>query len=287
MNDSYAIELNNVTKQYKKSDFVLDSITCNFPRHSIVGLVGENGSGKTTLISIILNQLHRDSGEINVLGLDNIHEDYLIKRRIGVSIDECCYHPCFTPKDINGIMKYIYSNWNKKKFLNYLRQFKIDASCRIEKMSKGMKSKLVLAAALAHETDLLIFDELTSGLDPVIRDDILNTLHQYVENGNGSVLFSTHITSDLDKVADYVLFIHNGKQVLFDSVQNLHRDYTLVEIDNGDEPNFPIEKIIARNTRNKQQYLLKNCSDLIVSNHPTRAPSLEEIMMVFIKGENS
>ena len=209
------IEIKGLCKSY--GDFSLNNINLTLPGGSILGLIGENGAGKTTTIKCILNLIRRDAGEITVLGHDNIREEKLAKQDIGLVLDECFFHDTLRPRDVEKILAPAYKNWDSDLFRSYLDKFGLPEKKLIKEFSRGMKMKLSLSAALAHHPKLLILDEATAGLDPVIRDEILDEFLGFIQDEDHAILMSSHITSDLEKVADYIAYIHQGEVVLSDA----------------------------------------------------------------------
>lgn len=203
------IEIRGLCKKY--DGFALDHIDLTLPGGTIMGLIGENGAGKTTTIKCILNLVRRDAGEIRLLGRDNLREEALAKQDVGVVLDECFFHDTLKPKDLERILAPVYRNWDSELFQDYLDKFKLPEKKLIKEYSRGMKMKLSLAAALAHRPKLLILDEATAGLDPVVRDEILDEFQGFVCDEEHAILISSHITSDLEKVADYITYIHQGR----------------------------------------------------------------------------
>ncbi len=226
-----AIEIKNLSKKYK--GFELKNINLTLPRGCIMGLVGENGAGKSTTIKLILDMIPRDSGEITVLGKDNQKDFHLTKQDIGVVLDNVGLFGGFAPKDVNKIMKNTYTNWNEKLFFEYLEKFDVPAK-KFEKMSKGMKMKLGIAIALSHDAKLLILDEATSGLDPVIRDEIIDIFGEFTRDESRSVLISSHITSDLEKICDYFAFIRKGELALVEEKDRLYEKYCVIRMSKED-----------------------------------------------------
>ena len=194
-----AIEINGLTKKY--DGFTLDSISFAVPKGCIMGFIGQNGAGKTTTIQALLNIIKTDDGTINMLGMDHIKDEYAIKEQIAAVFDELPFHESFTANQVNTIF-------------SYLDRFSLPRKKKIAKFSKGMKMKLQIATALSHEAKLLIMDEATTGLDPVVRNEILDIFREYIQDEDHSVLMSSHITSDLEKIADCVTFIDRGKILL-------------------------------------------------------------------------
>ena len=212
MDDSYVIELKNVKKDY--GDFVLDNISFSVPTGSVCGFIGQNGAGKTTTIQIILDAIKRDGGEVCVFGKNIDEGTAALKEDIGVVFDEMGFHDFLTPKQINTVMKNIYKNWDETAFFDYLKKFSLPAKKACGKFSRGMRMKLQIATAMSHKAKLLIMDEPTSGLDPIVRNEIIQIFREFVIEEDHSILLSSHITTDLEKIADEVVFIDAGKIVL-------------------------------------------------------------------------
>lgn len=206
------LEVNNLCKTY--DSFSLKNINLELPKGTIMGLVGENGAGKSTTIKSILNLINTNNGTVKIFGLDMKEKEIEIKEDIGIVLDEGFFSEYLTPLDINDIMTNIYKNWSKESFLKYLEDFKLPKDKTSKEFSTGMKMKLKIAVALAHKPKLLILDEPTSGLDPIARQDILDIFQDFIQDEEHSVLVSSHITSDLETIADYISFINNGQIVL-------------------------------------------------------------------------
>lgn len=277
----YVIDIYNLTKKYPS--FTLDNVNLQIPSGRIVGLVGENGAGKTTLISLILNQLKKDAGKIKIFGKDNIEEEYRIKQEIGFLVDECCFHYCLSATDIRNIMRSIYKNWDDAEFDSFLARLKVNSKKKVSEMSKGMKNKLMLAVALSHKPTLLILDEVTSGLDPVVRDDILLLLKDYAHQRKTTVFFSTHITSDLDKIADDIAFIHDGKLVFFETLEKLRKDYLLLKCSTDECQAINKQDVFVTYCRNDECLLLVK-SGSQHSKGTLSIPTIDDIMLLYIKG---
>ena len=221
------LEINNITKDYKK--FKIDNISFNLPKGYIMGFIGANGAGKTTTIKLILNMIKRDSGEIKVFGLDNIREEERIKEQIGVVFDECYYLEDCTLNDVEKAVSMFYKNWNSSIYEKYLKEFNLARDKKVKDLSRGMRMKLMIAVAFSHEAKLLILDEPTSGLDPVARDEFLDILRDYIEDEEKSVIFSSHITSDIEKIADYITYINNGKIIFTGEKDEFLEKYCIIK----------------------------------------------------------
>jgi len=206
------MELKNLAKQYE--GFRLDNVNITLPKGSIMGFVGENGAGKSTTIKLILNLIHRDSGAVTVFGLDNIKDERQIKEDIGVVLDESSFPDNMNAASVGKIMRHIYKNWDSAVYAGRLQAFALPPEKPVKDYSRGMKMKLSIAVALSHKAKLLILDEATSGLDPIVRDEILDIFMEFIQDEEHSIFLSSHIISDLEKIADYITFIHKGK-ILF------------------------------------------------------------------------
>ena len=224
-----ALEIRDLCKSYK--EFELSHLDLTLPMGCIMGLVGENGAGKSTTIKLILNAIKRDNGTISILGRDNRENFELTKEDIGVVLDESGYADCLTAKQIEQMLKNIYRNWDSQLFHAYLQKLKVPSDKQYKELSKGMKMKLCIAVALSHQAKLLILDEATSGLDPVVRDEVLDIFSEFTRDENHAVLISSHIVSDLEKICDYIAFMHNGKLMLCEEKDLLKAQYGIVRCD--------------------------------------------------------
>ena len=212
--DTMALAVTGVTKHYD-SGFALDDVTFDLPKGYIMGLIGPNGAGKSTLIKLILNMIRRDHGSIRVLGLDNIIDEEAVKERLGVVFDSSYLYEQWKVSKVERIVAPLYPAWNGDRYRRYLDDFGLggaqNGKKKIKDLSRGMQMKLMLAIALSHDAKLLILDEPTSGLDVLARDELMDMLHAYIEDGEHSVLFSTHITVDLERAADFIAYITGGR----------------------------------------------------------------------------
>lgn len=202
-----AIELKNLRKQYE--NFTLDDISLTLPRGCIMGFIGENGAGKSTTIKAMLGLIRPDGGEIRLLGRDPA--DRSVMEKVGMVLDSGLFPGEMRLSELERVLRSVYRHWDSPRFRELLERFELDPKKRIKGLSRGMTMKLSLAAALSHHAELLILDEATSGLDPVVRDDILDLLLEFIQDEGNSVFLSSHITGDLEKIADYIVFLHKGK----------------------------------------------------------------------------
>lgn len=225
-NSENAIDVHNLTKKYH--DFTLDNISFTVPKESIMGFVGENGAGKTTTIKAILDLIHADEGEISVLGFNSKQLPRELKSQIGVVFDGSNLHDNMNVDNINTVMKNIYPNWDEKAYNANIEKFQLPRKKIIKEFSRGMKMKLSIAVALSHHSKLLILDEATSGLDPMVRDEILDLFLDFIQDEEHTILLSSHIISDIEKIADYVTFIHQGKIIFCESKDNLIYQYGVI-----------------------------------------------------------
>ena len=228
------LEINGLCKNY--DSFQLKDISFSLPKGYIMGFVGENGSGKTTTIRSILNMAKIDSGKISVFGLDSIKDTIAIKERLGVVFDSLYLAEHLTVKQIEKQLNPFYKNWSSEEFFRRINDFDLPDNKKIGEFSKGMKMKLMIAVALSHKAELMILDEPTSGLDPVARDELLDILSEYIQDENCGVLFSTHITADVERIADYVTILHNGKVWFTGTKDELVENYAVIK---GAEKDFP------------------------------------------------
>ena len=221
-----ALELKNVSKSF--SGFCLDNISLTLPSGCIMGLIGENGAGKSTTIKLILDMLHKDSGTITILGKDNGKDISLIKEDIGVVMDEVGIPECLTAKQVGKVMKHTFRNWNETEYARLLQKLSLPDNKPFKDFSRGMKMKLGIAVAMSHGAKLLLLDEPTSGLDPVVRDEVVDMFYDFTRDENHSILISSHIVSDLERLCDYVAFLHKGKLLLCEEKDVLLSEYSII-----------------------------------------------------------
>jgi ABC-2 type transport system ATP-binding protein len=277
-----ALVLENVTKQYK--EFKLDNINLTVPCGSIMGLVGENGAGKSTTIKLILDLIKRDSGTITVLGEDNQKNGKTIKEKLGVVLDESCFAETLTYRDINRIMKNIFQTWHADVFSQYMNRFKLSSTKTIKEYSRGMKMKLAISVALSHEAQLLVLDEATSGLDPIIRDEILDVFLEFIQDEHHAILVSSHIVSDLEKICDYITFIHQGKMVFSETTDELTERYGVLKCSVDQFKQLDKQQVIGyrENKFGVEALVLKEKID---HQYVVDRASIEDIMLYHVKGK--
>ena len=280
------IEIKNLVKKYDNR-FTLGSIDLEIPNGVIVGLIGENGAGKTTLIKSILNILKIDEGNIKIFNKDFNKEENTIKEDIGVVLDNMFFPEILTPKDINIVMKDIYKKWDEELFKKYLNDFGLNINKQIKTMSKGMRKKLEIATSLSHHPKILILDEPTSGLDPVVRNEVLDIFLDFIQDEEHTILLSTHITSDLEHIADKIIFINKGKILLDKNRDDLLDNYGILKCDIDSFDTISKEDIIVYK-KNKYNYeiLVDNISKIKkkYKNCIVDKITLEKIMVLMIKG---
>ena len=281
---SAAVEVKNLQKSY--SGFALQNVSFCVPQGSIVGLIGENGAGKTTTIKAMLNLIDIEGGEISVLGSSSKLANET-REEIGVVFDDLCFHENLSVSQIGRVMQGLYKKWDMALFRQYCQRFSLDGKKRVGELSKGMKMKLSITAALSHWPRLLILDEATSGLDPVMRDEILDVFLDFIQEEQNSILLSSHITSDLEKVADYIVFLHQGKVIFSLPKDTLLYQYGILrcrteefhQMDKADilayrKKDFEWEVLVANKGKAAQKY--KKC---VID-----PATIEEIMLLYSKG---
>ena len=278
---SNVLEIKNLTKYY--DGFTLDNISLALPQGSIMGFIGENGAGKSTTIKLILNVIHRDRGEVKIFGRDNLIYDSELKQSVGVVYDESNFPESMTPKNINVILRRIYRNWDQQAFFQYLDQFALPADKELKTFSRGMKMKLSIAVVLSHQAKLLILDEPTSGLDPVVRDEILDIFLDFIQNEEHSIFLSTHITSDIEKIADYIAFIHQGKIVFVAEKDELLNQYGVLKC--GFDDFEKLDRRIVKGFRKNRFGVEALVEKQRFKGHVIDAATIEDIMLFTLRGE--
>lgn len=277
------LEVNGLTKKYK--GFTLENINFTIPAGYIMGYVGRNGAGKTTTLGLITHQVKADGGCIKINGMEYKENPEKYKEMIGYIQDICYFPGDFTLIDIKGIMKDFYQTFQEEKFMDYVKKWKLPEKKKIKDFSKGMQVRLMFAGILARDTRLLILDEATNGLDPVVKQEILEILQDYIQDGERSVIFSTHILNDLEQIADYIFFLHEGKQVMYDTKDEILEKYILVKGGLEDLNEYMEKNLIGLKKTSvgfegiiesdKSIHLSKNCV--------VEKPAIDQIIVSYIK----
>ncbi|MCI9151952.1 MAG: ABC transporter ATP-binding protein [Lachnospiraceae bacterium] len=282
-----ALTITGLTKKY--NHFTLDHISFSIPSGSIVGLIGENGAGKTTTVNAMLGLIKRDSGKITILGQDLDKLDRATKGKVGVVFDRFSFSEELTPIRLSKIVGEIYSIWDQSYFMNLLSRLNIPAEKKIKAFSKGMKAKLSMAVAFAHRPQLLILDEVTSGLDPIVRDDILDMLLEFVQDEEHSILISSHITSDLEKVADYIVFIHAGRIIFCKPKDELLEHYGIMKCGAAQFEEIDKNDMVAYRRQDYEWQILVAHREKAAKKYPKAMvipATIDEIMLLYVKGEH-
>jgi len=284
---SNALEVHNLHKTY--GDFTLDSISFTLPAGYIMGFVGQNGAGKTTTIRCIFNMATRESGEIKIFGLDNVRDELAIKQELAAVFDEIFFVDTWRVREVEKALRGFYSGWDSRLYSEYIKKFELSPEKRVKELSRGMKMKLMLAVAMSHDAKLLIMDEPTSGLDPVARDELLNILREYIADGEKSVFFSTHITSDLDRIADYITLIDHGKIFYTGTKDGLIEHFCIVKGSKTDLTDDMKKKIIGLSITSAGFTGMLPSSELkgLPSGIVTESPAIDEILVHISKGGNN
>lgn len=282
------LELQQICKSFPKSNFILDKLSFSLPYGAILGFVGENGAGKTTTIGCILNTVRKDSGMVKLFGKEMRDIDTDIREKIGVVYDGDNFPGFWTAKQLSQVMEGIYTQWDNALFQKYLDDFHLPVKQKIKNYSRGMTMKLAIAVALSHHPQLLILDEATSGLDPIMRDEMLDVFLEFVQEESHSILLSSHITSDLEKVADYITFIHNGKLIMTASKNDLVYNYAVMRCKESQFLALDPSDIIAYRKRDFQIDVLVNNGKEAQRKYKGSVVdhvSVDEIMLLLVKGE--
>jgi ABC-2 type transport system ATP-binding protein len=284
---SNALEVQNLNKTY--GDFTLNSVSFSLPAGYIMGFVGQNGAGKTTTIRCIFNMATRESGDIKIFGLDNIRDELAIKQELAAVFDEIFFVDTWRVREVEKALRGFYSGWDSRLYSEYIKKFGLSPEKRVKELSRGMKMKLMLAVALSHNAKLLIMDEPTSGLDPVARDELLNILREYIADGEKSVFFSTHITSDLEHIADYITLIDHGKIFYTGTKDGLVEHFCIVKGGKTDLTDDMKKKIIGLSITSTGFTGMLPSSELkgLPSGIVTESPTIDEILIHISKGGNN
>lgn len=280
-----ALELRGVSRSFK--DFSLQNISLTLPSGCIMGLIGENGAGKSTTIRLIMDSLRRDAGSIRVLGVENTAPEFQqVKEDIGVVLDEAYFPEVLNATQVGKIMAATYRQWEADTFADYLRTFELPADRQFKDFSRGMKMKLAIAVALSHQPKLLILDEATSGLDPIVRDDILDIFAEFTRDPGHSILISSHILSDLEKLCDYVAFLHKGKLLFCEEKDRLLEEYGIVACTSEQLRAIPKEAFVsAERSKYGARALVKRGA--LPTELQAEHASIEDIILFMVKGETN
>lgn len=281
------LEVRNLTKQY--ADFTLDHVTFSIPKGTIMGLIGENGAGKSTTINAILDLIHKDDGTVTFWGQE-LSSAKQLKEDIGVVFDGINFYETLTAAKVGKISQTAYKQWNDRLYREYLNRFQLPADKEIKTFSKGMKMKLCIAVALSHKPKLLILDEATNGLDPVMRDDILDVFLEFVQDEEHSILISSHITTDLEKVADSITFIHQGKVLFCKAKDELLYQYGIIRCGAAAFDEIEKSEILAYRKEDYQRNVLvadKEKARRRYKNVVVDDAAIDDILLLYVKGERT
>lgn len=286
----YDLEVQNLTKKY--STFALDHISFHLPEGMIMGLIGDNGAGKTTTLKLILGILSPDEGSVNLFGKKVLDEASLnaAKQNIGVVMDECCFHEALCPNDLHTILSKIYKNWDPLSFKHYLEEFDLPPKKTIKEFSRGMKMKLSIAAAMAHHPKLLLLDEATSGLDVSIRNHVLDVFQEYIQDGEHSILMSSHITSDLERICDYITYIQNGTLIFSEEKDRFLENHAILKCSEEQFHSLPLKDFAGFRKNSFGCEVLIHNPEKYRQRFPDAVidmASLEDIMLLYKKDSNN
>lgn len=275
-----ALEIRNLTKSYP--GFMLDNLNLTLPSGCIMGLIGENGAGKSTTIKLILDMIHKDSGSITILGKDNGDHIELTKEDIGVVMDEAGIPECLTVKQVGNVMKHTFRNWDNAEYIRLAEKFALPDKKQFKEFSRGMKMKLGIAIAMSHNSKLLILDEATSGLDPVVRDEVVEMFSDFTRDQSHSILISSHIVSDLEKLCDYIAFLHKGKLLLCEEKDQLLAEYGLIHCTVDELQSLPADAVRYKkeNAYGVEAMVMR---DAVPSGIRVSPISIEELFVFMVK----
>ena len=279
-----ALELKGLTKAY--DSFKLEGLNLTLPQGSILGFVGENGAGKSTTIKLMLNLVRRDGGEVRIFGKDLFRYEQEIKQDIGVVFDDLYAAEILSAQDLGGALSHIYRRWDKAEYRRLLERFSLPSKKAVKEYSRGMRMKLALALALSHHARLLILDEPTSGLDPIVRDEILDVFLDFIQDEEHTIFFSSHITSDLEKVADYIAFLHRGRLVLAQEKDLLLERFALLKCSAEELESLPRDAVVGTRKNQFGVEALVEREALPPAHHLLLdAAGIEDIMLFHVRGE--
>ncbi len=276
-----AFSVNNITKTYK--NFMLDNITLSLPTGCVMGLIGENGAGKTTLIKVLYGAI-RSEGELSLLGETDVNNIWKVRQKVGIVPDEVQFPVSFKLGEIDRMMNKCFNEWNSKMFFEYAERFEIPENTKIKDFSFGMKKKIAISVALSHNADLLILDEATSGLDPVVRDEFADIIFEFTRDENHSVLFSSHIVTDLEKLCDYIAILHKGKLMMCEEKDILLDRYRKISCAKEDLKVYDSRDILGKRvTQYGVQAIVK--TDAVRNCDNEEPTTIEDIFVHMIRGE--
>lgn len=281
-----AIKVNHLNKAFKT--FALKDVNITVPQGTVMGFVGENGAGKSTTIKAILNLIFKDSGEITVLGKELTDKDSALKEQIGVVLDESFFHESLTAKEVSLIMKNVYTQWNEELFFSYAERFELPTTQIVKEYSRGMKMKLSIAVALSHGAKLLILDEATSGLDPIVRNQILDIFLEFMQDETHSIFISSHITSDLEKICDYITFMHKGEIVFTESKDDLRDNYGIAKCEKEKLETLNKGAVVAYKENMFGCELLVKDRTAFEAENPgilVETANIEDVMLYYVEGK--
>lgn len=282
------LEIKSLRKEYK--GFALNDVSFQLPYGYIMGLIGPNGAGKTTIIKLLMNLINKKSGEIKLFGKDNLKNEIEVKERIGFVYDTNCFYENLSLEKMKNIIAPFYKQWDDEQFYKYIKMFELPLKKKIKTLSKGMHTKYVCAIALSHHAELIILDEPTSGLDPVFRREFLEILSEIIQNKKKSIIFSSHITTDLERIADYITFIKNGNIIFSDTKDNILENWVIVK--GAKEELTETAKTVLKGIRNNDFGFEGLAADRKIAEETfsnkavIEKATLEDIMFFIVKGEN-
>lgn len=279
---SDALTIRGLTKKYK--EFKLDNVNIDLPTGCIMGFIGENGAGKSTTIKLILGLLKKDAGEIKILGKTLNEDDKDLREQIGVVMDECSFPVMLNAHELDIVFRNCYKTWNSEKYESLLKKYEIPLKKRVKDFSKGMKMKLSIAAALSHDSRILILDEATGGLDPIVRDEILEEFLDFIQDESHSIFISSHIVSDLEKICDYITFIHKGKIIFSENKDELMQKYSVVKCSQSELEDIDSSAVVGvrKNSFGVEALVEK---DRVPRGFVADNASIEDIMLFYVRGE--
>ena len=277
-----ALEVRGLCKDYDK--FSLQNVSFTLPSGCIMGFIGENGAGKSTTIKAILGLVHRDAGEISVFGRDNLAEERAVKSEIGFVLEDAAFPPFYRAADVSAVMRRAYPGWDEAQFYGLLERLRVPRDKKVSDYSKGMRMKLSIAAALSHGARLLLLDEPTSGLDPIVRDEVLDLFWEFLQDETHSVLLSSHITSDLDKIADYITLIHEGCILLSAPRDELTDSLRILKCPAARLSELDPQAVLGTRTGTYGAEALVR-RDLVPQGWALEAANIEQIMLMMTRGD--